>query len=146
MKTAIFPGTRLEITRMSPVIQECKRRGLGILANSDDAKNPTSEPYRNLLIEAGCSVTVHDSYMLEYPGVDISHELSDVVRGADVVAILTWHEVYFGLDRGVLKGLMGQERPVVVDGRNVVNADGFIGAGFVYMGIGRGDRNGHKIR
>ena len=38
---------------------------------------------------------------------------------------------------------MGQERPVVVDGRNVVDADEFIGAGFVYKGIG--DRNGHDI-
>jgi UDP-N-acetyl-D-mannosaminuronic acid dehydrogenase len=88
-------------------------------------------------------VDVHDSYVLEYPGVDISHELSDVVRGADVVAILTGHDEYFSLDAEGLKGLMGPERPVVVDGRNVVDADGFIGAGFVYMGIGRGDKNGH---
>ena len=76
----------------------------------------------------------------------ISHELSDVVRGADVVAILTGHDEYFSLDAGVLKGLMGQERPVVVDGRNVVDADGFIGAGFVYKGIGRGDRNEHQMK
>jgi hypothetical protein len=65
--------------------------------------------------------------------------------GTDVVAILTGHDEYFSLDTGVLKGLMGQERPVVVDGRNVVDADGFIGAGFVYKGIGRGDRNEHLI-
>ena len=38
---------------------------------------------------------------------------------------------------------MGQERPVIVDERNVVDADGFVGAEFVYKGIGRGDRNGH---
>ena len=116
------------------------------ISNSDDARNPLSEPYRDLLVDAGCSVTVHDSYVPEYPGVDISHELSDVVMGADVVAILTGHDEYFSLDAGVLKGLMGQERPVVVDGRNVVDADGFIGAGFVYKGIGRGDRNGHAMK
>lgn len=34
---------------------------------------------------------------------------------------------------------------VVVDGRNVVDADGFIREGFVYMGIGRGDRNAYSI-
>jgi len=33
-----------------------------------------------------------------------------------------------------------------VNGRNVVDADGFIGAGFVYKGIGRGDRNGHAMK
>ena len=54
--------------------------------------------------------------------MDISHELSDFVRGADVVAILTGHDEYFSLDAGVLKGLMGQERPVMVDGRNVIEA------------------------
>jgi len=119
---------------------------VGILANSDDARDPASEPYRDLLVDAGCSVTVHDSHVLEYPGVDISYELSDVVREADVVVILTGHDEYFGLDAKVLKGLMEQERPVVVDGRNVVNADGFIGAGFVYMGIGRGDKNEHRMK
>jgi len=117
-----------------------------LISNSDDARNPPSEPYRDLLIDAGCEVAVHDPHVLEYPGVDISHKLSDVVRGADVVAILTGHDEYFALDAGVLKGLMGQEHPVIVDGRNVVDADGFIGAGFVYKGIGRGDKNGHPIK
>ncbi|MCG7848669.1 MAG: UDP binding domain-containing protein [ANME-2 cluster archaeon] len=116
------------------------------ISNSDDARNPPSEPYRELLVDAGCSVTVHDPYVLEYPGVDISRELSDVVRGADVVAILTGHDEYFALDAGDLKDLMGQECPVVVDGRNVVDADGFVGAGFVYKGIGRGDRNEHAMK
>ena len=120
--------------------------GWAFISNSDDARNPPSEPYRDLLVDAGCEVAVHDPHVLEYPGVDISHELSDVVRGADVVAILTGHDEYFSLDAGVLKGLMGQERPVVVDGRNVVDADGFIGVGFVYKGIGRGDRNEHAMK
>jgi UDP-N-acetyl-D-mannosaminuronic acid dehydrogenase len=117
-----------------------------LISNPDDARNPPSEPYRDLLVDAGCNMTVHDPHVREYPGVDISHELSDVVRGADVVAILTGHDEYFSLDAGVLKGLMGQERPVVVDGRNVVIADGFVGAGFVYKGIGRGDWNGHVMK
>jgi len=117
--------------------------GWAFINNSDDARNPPSVPYRDLLLDAGCEVAVHDSHVREYPGVDISHELFGVVRGADVVAIMTGHDEYFSLDADVLKGLkglMGQERPVVVD------ADGFIGAGFVYKGIGRGDRNGHQMK
>jgi hypothetical protein len=47
---------------------------------------------------------------------------------------------------GVLKGLMGQERPVIGDGQNVVDADGFVGEGFVYMGIGGVDRNEHQMK
>ena len=111
----------------------------------DDVRNPSSEPYRDLLLKAGCSVTVHDPHVLEYPDMAISHGLSDVVKGADVVAILTGHDEYFGLDAGTLKRLMGQNSPVIVDGRNVVDADGFISEGFVYKGIGRGDKNTHSI-
>jgi len=107
VKTAIIPGTSPEITRMSPVIRDCDRRGLGILANFDDARNPPSELHRDLLVDAGCSVDVHDPYVLEYPGVDISHELSDVVKGADVVAILTGHDDYFGLDARCAEGVDG---------------------------------------
>lgn len=120
--------------------------GWAFLNNSDDARNPPSEPYRDLLIEAGCEVMVHDPHVLEYLGVTISHELDDVVKGADVVAVLTRHDEYFGLDAKRVKELMGVECPVVVDGRNVVDADGFIGAGFVYKGIGRGDKNGRTIQ
>jgi UDP-N-acetyl-D-mannosaminuronic acid dehydrogenase len=32
-----------------------------------------------------------------------------------------------------------------VDGRNVVNPDAFIRQGWIYKGIGRGDKNGHEI-
>jgi len=144
MKIAIVLGTRPEIIKMSPIIRECVRRGLDyyILHTGQhysfemdrlffDELKPPSEPYRDLLIEAGCEIMVHDPYVLEYPGV---------------VAVLTGHDEYFSLDAGVLKGLMGQEHPVVVDGRNVVDADGFIGAGFVYKGIGRGDKNGHDMQ
>ena len=120
--------------------------GWAFINNSDDARNPPSEPYRDLLLNAGCEVSVHDPHVVEYPGVDIVHELSDVVKGADVVAILTGHDEYFRLDAGMLKGSMGQEHPVIVDGRNVVGPDEFISEGFVYKGIGRGDKNDHQMK
>jgi UDP-N-acetyl-D-mannosaminuronic acid dehydrogenase len=44
-----------------------------------------------------------------------------------------------------VKELSGQEHPVIVDGRNVIDAGRFIDEGFVYKGIGRGDMNGHRI-
>ncbi len=120
--------------------------GWAFISNSDDARNPPSEPYRDQLIDSGCRVDVHDPHVMDYPGVDISHELSDVVKGADVVAILTGHNEYFKLDARVLKELMGQEHPVIVDGRNVIDPDEFISEGFVYKGIGRGDLNSHSLQ
>ncbi|HIH44424.1 MAG TPA: nucleotide sugar dehydrogenase [Candidatus Methanoperedenaceae archaeon] len=120
--------------------------GWAFIRNSDDARNPPSEPYRNLLIGSGCSVEVHDPYVLEYPGVDIVHELREVVSGADAVAILTGHDEYFKLRAQALKRLMNKEHPVIVDGRNVIEPDDFFAKGFVYKGIGRGDKNQHPVK
>jgi UDP-N-acetyl-D-mannosaminuronic acid dehydrogenase len=78
--------------------------------------------------------------------MEISQELDEVVKGADVVAIMTGFDEYFGLDAGILKGWMGQEQPVIVDGRNVVEPDEFISGGFVYKGIGCGDKNEHQMK
>jgi UDP-N-acetyl-D-mannosaminuronic acid dehydrogenase len=35
--------------------------------------------------------------------------------------------------------------PVIVDGRNIIDPDAFIREGWVYKGIGRGDKNSHDI-
>jgi UDP-N-acetyl-D-mannosaminuronic acid dehydrogenase len=120
--------------------------GWAFINDSDDARNPPSEPYRDLLLDAGCKVEVHDPHVMEYPGVNISHELSDVLRDADVIAIMTGHSEYFKLEPLATKNLMGQDHPVIVDGRNVVEPDDYINAGFVYKGIGRGDKNSHPIQ
>ncbi|HUV83958.1 MAG TPA: nucleotide sugar dehydrogenase [archaeon] len=120
--------------------------GWAFIANSDDARNPPSEPYRDLLINSGCLVEVHDPHVQEYPGVSISHELDDVLENADVVSILTGHNEYFKLDASLTKELSGKEHPIIIDGRYVVDPDVFINEGFVYKGIGRGDKNEHQIR
>jgi UDP-N-acetyl-D-mannosaminuronic acid dehydrogenase len=59
--------------------------------------------------------------------------------------IFAGHRQYLSLEPGQLKELCAKEHPVVVDGRNVVEPDAFIDAGFVYKGIGRGDKNGHVM-
>jgi len=119
--------------------------GWAFINNSDDARNTPSEPYRELCLDAGAEVAVHDPYVVNYPGVEISQDLKEVVRDADAVVIFAGHSAYFDVKAGWLKGVCGKERPVIVDGRNVVEADEFIEGGFVYKGIGRGDKNGHGI-
>jgi len=59
---------------------------------------------------------------------------------------MTGHSGYFKLGPVQLKELSGQEHPIIVDGRNVAEPDEFIDMGFVYKGIGRGDKNGHNIK
>ncbi len=40
---------------------------------------------------------------------------------------------------------VGEDHPVIIDGRNVIDTEAFIAAGFMYKGIGRGDKNWHVI-
>ena len=116
--------------------------GWAFINDSDDARNTPSEPYRELCLEAGAEVSVHDPYVVNYPGVEISSDIEEVLRGADAVVIFAGHTVYFNLKASLLKEACGKDRLVVVDGRNVIGPDEFIEEGFVYKGIGRGDKNG----
>ncbi|OPX69379.1 MAG: UDP-N-acetyl-D-mannosamine dehydrogenase [Methanoregulaceae archaeon PtaB.Bin056] len=119
--------------------------GWAFIADSDDARNTPSEVYRDLVVSEGAEVSVHDPWVEEYPGVAISSDLERVITGADAVAVFTGHREYRALDPGSLKRWAGVEHPVIVDGRNVVDPDSFIRYGWVYKGIGRGDKNGHAV-
>lgn len=120
--------------------------GWAFINDSDDARNPPSETYRDLLLDAGAKVTVHDPHVLSYPEVELYRDIDEVVRGADCIAVMTAHSNYFDLDPVRIKELTGQKNPVIIDGRNVVAPDRYIDLGFVYKGIGRGDKNSHDIR
>jgi UDP-N-acetyl-D-mannosaminuronic acid dehydrogenase len=120
--------------------------GWAFINDSDDARNPPSEPYRDLALQAGCEVQVHDPHVMHYPGIEIHANIDEVLTGADVVVIFTGHKQYFGLKPEQIKQKMGKKQPVIIDGRNVIDPDEFINAGFVYKGIGRGDKNNHALK
>jgi UDP-N-acetyl-D-mannosaminuronic acid dehydrogenase len=119
--------------------------GWAFLSNSDDTRNTPSEPFRDLLLKEGAQVRVHDPYVAEYPGVPIVPFVEEALEGADAIVIFAGHHQYHTLDPKVLKNLSGREHPVIIDGRNFVDPDAYIREGFVYKGIGRGDKNGHAI-
>jgi UDP-N-acetyl-D-mannosaminuronic acid dehydrogenase len=119
--------------------------GWAFLANSDDTRNTPSEPYRDNLISGGAKVAVHDPYVLEYPDVPIRQDLDDTMKGADAIVIFAGHHQYKNLDPVHIRALSGRTHPVIVDGRNMIEPDFFIKHGFIYKGIGRGDKNMHKI-
>ena len=120
--------------------------GWAFIANSDDARNTPSEVYRELMKEQGAEISVHDPYVEHYPGIRIEKDLNAVLKDAGAVVIFTAHEEYRSLDPLKMKGLLGENVPVIIDGRNMVDPDQFIGAGWVYKGIGRGDKNTHRIQ
>ncbi len=114
--------------------------GWAFIANSDDARNTPSEIYHDVMQEEGAKIIIHDPYVERD---DIRRDLEEVVRGSDAVAIFTGHTTYKSLDPVKLSV---NRLPVIVDGRNIIDPDQFIQAGWIYKGIGRGDKNNHLLQ
>jgi len=147
MPAHMFRLTKEALERAGRPVKGAKVALLGwaFLSNSDDTRNTPSEPYCDLLVKDGAKVSVHDPYVAEYPGVPIVPFVEEAVEGTDAIVIFAGHNLYKGLDAPYLKNLTGKKHPVIVDGRNMVDPDSYIRLGFIYKGIGRGDKNRHEI-
>ncbi|KAF1076895.1 nucleotide sugar dehydrogenase [Methanogenium sp. MK-MG] len=125
--------------------------GWAFLNDSDDARNTPAEPFYRTARAAGAEVRIHDPWVdpetaPDVPeGADITHDLEAVLSGADAVVIFAGHKEYRALVPAAVKALCGCSHPVLVDGRNVADPDAWIAEGFVYKGIGRGDKNRHPV-
>ncbi|RQD84138.1 MAG: nucleotide sugar dehydrogenase [Methanocalculus sp. MSAO_Arc2] len=125
--------------------------GWAFINDSDDARNSPSEPYFKAATAAGAEVRVHDPWVdpatspdlpsPDQPDGGLTMDLEQALAGADAVVIFTGHAAYRGLVPEDVKRLSGCERPVIVDGRNVVEPEEWVTAGFVYKGVGRGEWN-----
>jgi UDP-N-acetyl-D-mannosaminuronic acid dehydrogenase len=120
--------------------------GWAFLANSDDTRNTPSEPYRDAMTAAGATVAVHDQFVTHAPDITLTPSLEETIRNADAIVIFAGHRLYRTLDPRKTKALSGKKHPVIVDGRNIIDPDPWIENGFIYRGIGRGDKNSHPLR
>ncbi len=147
MPMHMYNLTREGLARAGKELNNSKIALLGwaFINNSDDARNPPSEPFLEMIKKDGSEVSIHDPYVLEYGDLEISQNLNECMKGADAIVIFTGHKQYFNLDARAIKKLTGNH-PVIIDGRNVIDPDVFINEGFVYKGIGRGDKNYHPIK
>jgi len=147
MPTHMFRLTRDAMKRAGVPLNGAKIALLGwaFLANSDDTRNTPSEPYRDKLIQEGVVVHVHDPYATKYPGVPLIMNMDTAIRGADAIVIFAGHQQYKNLNPLKIRKLSGKAHPVIIDGRNIIDPDFFINQGFIYKGIGRGDKNSHLI-
>jgi UDPglucose 6-dehydrogenase len=114
--------------------------GLAFKANTDDIRfAPSLEVIRRLLGE-GAQVRAYDQEAMDrtsavFPQVHCCREAYEVARDADALLILTEWDEFRLLDWKRIHSLMA--RPLVIDGRNLLNPAAMLEQGFEYYSFGR---------
>ena len=112
--------------------------GYAFLENSDDTRNTPALPLYRMLQTLCREVIVHDPYVKEEEGVNLTTDLEKAIRGKDCIALVTKHREYSEIDLNWLKGTM--RTPIIVDGRNIFNSLKAKKAGFTFRGVGIGKK------
>lgn len=115
--------------------------GLAFKPETDDVREAPSFVVIEKLIEAGASVRAFDPVAMDETRRRIGDKITyctnkvDAATGADAVALMTEWKQFRLPDWGDIKGLMRGR--VVVDGRNIFDAEELTELGFRYWRIGR---------
>jgi UDP-N-acetyl-D-mannosaminuronic acid dehydrogenase len=115
--------------------------GASFLQDSGDARNSPSVPVIQGMGTAK-ELRVHDPYLDEMAGVEVTHDLEEALSGADIAVFMVSHKGYAELTPSKLKRLMRTK--VVVDGRNIFDEKAMAKAGFIYRGLGKGLTRGAR--
>jgi len=112
--------------------------GLAFKPGTDDTREASSLVLSSRLLAEGATVRawdpIADASRLPQ-GIEIVDSVLDAIRGADAAVIVTeWPELR-ELETEAVRGSM--RRPLIVDGRNLLDPDQARQAGFTYEGIGR---------
>lgn len=116
--------------------------GLAFKPETDDMRDSPTIPIINGLQEKGAKIRAYDPQAMEncksiFKDVTYCEDAYQTAEGADVLVIATeWNE-FRALNHERLKKLLKQ--PVVVDLRNVYDANRMKAEGFTYTSVGRAD-------
>jgi UDPglucose 6-dehydrogenase len=111
--------------------------GLAFKPNTDDMREAPSRVIAYRLLSEGAEVRAWDpvAQPTDLPGIEIVDSVLDAVRDADAAVIVTeWPELS-ALASAEVRDAMA--RPLIVDGRNLLDPVAAQAAGFAYEGIGR---------
>ncbi|WIG61487.1 MAG: UDP-glucose 6-dehydrogenase [Ktedonobacterales bacterium] len=121
--------------------------GLAFKDNTDDMREAPAIDIINWLIEAGANVHTYDPVAVEtaqriQPDWQVRYcddELAAVTGCQGVIIVTEWKR-FRELNLAELRAVMAEVEggPVLIDGRNLFNAEEATIAGFRYFGIGRG--------
>lgn len=115
--------------------------GLAFKPETDDMREATSLVTINLLLEAGCTVRVYDPVAMNEcrrrigDKVLYAKDMYDAVLDADALLMLTEWKQFRLPSWGVVSKSM--KNPLIIDGRNIYDAEELSQNGFEYYCIGR---------
>jgi UDPglucose 6-dehydrogenase len=115
--------------------------GLSFKPETDDMREATSLVIIKLLKEAGCNIRVYDPVAMKeckrriVDTVYYAKDMYDAVMGADALLMLTEWKQFRLPNWGLMKKSMNS--PLVMDGRNIYDANELKENGFEYEGVGR---------
>lgn len=120
--------------------------GLAFKPNTDDIRESPALEIIHLLQNEGATVKSYDPQAMENvakisPKTILCENPYQVAEGADALILATQWNEFKQLDFARIHTMMN--KPIVLDGRNLWDADTLRALGFKYIGVGRAV-NGHK--
>jgi UDPglucose 6-dehydrogenase len=117
--------------------------GLTFKPNTDDMREAPSIPLITAIQDMGATVRAYDPVGTEQAKGVVDHltfcdDAYACAKGASALVIINEWEQFRALDFARVKTVM--KRPVLVDLRNIYNADEMARHGFVYESVGRGSQ------
>jgi UDPglucose 6-dehydrogenase len=114
--------------------------GLAFKPNTDDMREASSLVLSARLQGEGATVVAYDPVAERpagemLPSVELADTAAAALAGADAAILVTEWPEFAELDWGEVAGTMAN--PLIVDGRNFLDAETVRSAGFTYEGIGR---------
>lgn len=110
--------------------------------NSDDVRDSPALDVAWELFEREAKVTVSDprgiaNARARRPQLHFEQDMQRAVTGAEVVVVATEWQEFRDLDPAHAHALTGNDRPIVIDARNCLDAAAWKAAGWTYRGLGK---------
>ena len=114
--------------------------GAAFKPDSDDVRDSPALDIAAQIAAAGAVVTIHDPKAIapakkRFPALGFSEDIEGAIKGADLVLHLTEWKVYRELDPVKMAKLVAN--PIIIDGRNALDREAWIAAGWKFRALGR---------
>ena len=118
--------------------------GAAFKPDSDDVRDSPALDISAQIQAAGASVVVHDPKAIKnaqkrFPALSFESDIEKTLKDADLVLHLTEWKIYREIDPAKVKSLVAGA--IMIDGRNALDRDKWIAAGWKFRALGRASHN-----